>query len=226
MELDYILRNIGYGMVAIFSTGVVSIPFFEIFGLLKPNKVLEAIGYAIITSVVMAVGLFSDISKKAIQQIDAVRPQTEVYNNLYQDGIARNILIFCVILGLLDIYTAIRNVKKENIEIEKEKIKLENEKLKLEEEENRKRKKQDEQEEWQRQLDREIERERRLSEVRHESTLKAMMSQIALMTEYKKKGADIEREVFDMRKTMLELEGQENKSMLDEVRQALDELAQ
>jgi type III secretory pathway component EscV len=84
--------------------------------------------------------------------------------------------------------------------------------------------KQQEQEEWQKQLDREIERERRLAEVRHESTLMAMQAQIKLYGEYKEKGLDIEKQIFDMRKNLIELEGQENKAMLDEVRQALDDL--
>lgn len=84
--------------------------------------------------------------------------------------------------------------------------------------------KQKEQEEWQKQLDREIERERRLAEVRHESTIMAMQAQIKLYAEYKEKGLDIERQVFDMRKTLIELEGHENKAMLDDVRKALDDL--
>jgi uncharacterized protein (UPF0335 family) len=52
----------------------------------------------------------------------------------------------------------------------------------------------------------------------------AMQAQIKLYGEYKEKGLDIEKQIFDMRKNLIELEGQENKAMLDEVRQALDDL--
>jgi membrane protein implicated in regulation of membrane protease activity len=111
------------------------------------------------------------------------------------------------------------------MEVDKEeREKLEHEKHKKMLEEAERLEKQQEQEEWQKQLDREIERERRLAEVRHESTLMAMQAQIKLYGEYKEKGLDIEKQIFDMRKNLIELEGQENKAMLDEVRQALDEL--
>ena len=112
---------------------------------------------------------------------------------------------------------ALANLLRVYEESERIKSLEEQEKLKL-------KRMQEDQEEWQKQLDREIERERRLAEVRHESTIKAMQAQIKLYGEYKEKGLDIEKQVFEMRKNLIELEGQENKAMLDEVRQALDDL--
>jgi hypothetical protein len=95
---------------------------------------------------------------------------------------------------------------------------------KLEEIEQKRIQKEEEQANWQLQLDREIERERRLAEVRHDSTLMAMKAQVNIYAEYKEKGLSVEKEIFDMRKTLIDLEGQENKAMLDEVNRALNDL--
>lgn len=75
-----------------------------------------------------------------------------------------------------------------------------------------------EEKEYQKQLRREIERERLKSEMQ----LNIYQKQIELMVEYKKKGADITKELFDMRKNLLELESAENKNMIAEIMQTLD----
>jgi hypothetical protein len=151
--------------------------------------------------------------------------QEEFYK---RNGIVHNISSIYFLFGLLGLVMSFVSVhkrkKEEKINLQQRKIdedqKIENDRISNE----KKQKEEAEQAEWQKQLDREIERERRLAEVRHESTLMAMQAQIKLYGEYKEKGLDIEKQIFDMRKNLIELEGQENKAMLDEVRQALDDL--
>lgn len=75
-----------------------------------------------------------------------------------------------------------------------------------------------EEKEYRKQLHRELERERLKSEMQ----LNIYRKQIDLMVEYKKKGADITKELFDMRKNLLELESAENKNMIAEIMQTLD----
>ncbi len=110
-----------------------------------------------------------------------------------------------------------KSLKKAREKIEQEQQTFrENEKIRLA---------QEEQARWQLELDREIERERRLSEVRHESTIMAMRAQVALYAEYKEKGLSVEKEIFEMREKLLKMEGEENKAMLDEIKTTLDSLA-
>ena len=85
--------------------------------------------------------------------------------------------------------------------------------------------KQEEHARWQLELDREIERERRLSEVHHESTIAFMEMQVALYAKYKEKGLSVEKEIFEMREKLLKMEGEENKAMLDEIKTTLDSLS-
>lgn len=75
-----------------------------------------------------------------------------------------------------------------------------------------------EEKEYQKQLRRELERERLKSEMQ----LEIYRKQVDLMVEYKKKGADITKDLFEMRKNLLELESAENKNMIEEIMQTLD----
>ncbi len=75
-----------------------------------------------------------------------------------------------------------------------------------------------EEKEYQKQLRRELERERLKSDMQ----LELYKKQIDLMIEYKKKGMDITKELFDMRKNLLELESSENKNMIQDILQTLE----
>jgi hypothetical protein len=77
-----------------------------------------------------------------------------------------------------------------------------------------------EEKEYQKQLRRELERER----LKAEMQLEIYRKQVDLMVEYKKRGADITKELFDMRKHLLELESAENKNMVQEILNTLDGL--
>ena len=49
--------------------------------------------------------------------------------------------------------------------------------------------------------------------------------QLKLLQEHKKRGMDIERETFDLRKKLLELERQENSEMINDLLQTLDRVS-
>lgn len=78
--------------------------------------------------------------------------------------------------------------------------------------------------EWQRQLDREIAREKALGQAKNENVLQAIKDQIMIMHTYREKGLDVERQIMEMRKELLELEGQENEAMLNQLKTALDSM--
>ncbi|NHZ66622.1 hypothetical protein [Massilia genomosp. 1] len=86
------------------------------------------------------------------------------------------------------------------------------------------RRKEEEQAEFELQLAREVQRKRVLAEVDHEITLKAIETQMKILGEHKEKGLAIDKEIFEMRKTILDLEGQENKAMIDALKSELNEL--
>ena len=124
-----------------------------------------------------------------------------------------------------------QKVKNSKLQNEKEQEDLKNKKLaelaekKAKEEADKNRLAQEEQAKWQLELDREIERERRLAEVRNNATLDYMKVLIDLYAKYKEKGLSVEKEIFDMRAKLLELEGQENKAMIQDLVNTLDSLA-
>jgi hypothetical protein len=78
--------------------------------------------------------------------------------------------------------------------------------------------------EWQEQLDRELIRERELAKVRNTSQIESYKAQVTLMIEFKKQGADIDREVFAMREKLLTLEKQENSAMVQDLLSTLNAL--
>lgn len=141
-----------------------------------------------------------------------------------KNGVVIYSTVFCIFLGVIGLFVEVFRFFVDNNKNKRQREQDSIAMTKAEEEKKIEAQKQREQEDWQKQLDREIERERRLAEVRHESTIMAMQAQVKLYAEYKEKGLDIERQVFDMRKTLIELEGHENKAMLDDVRKALDDL--
>jgi uncharacterized membrane protein len=80
----------------------------------------------------------------------------------------------------------------------------------------------------------EIARKKRLQDIEDEEAAKARgkakglaelyKTQIELLVEYKRKGLDIEKEIYSMREKLLSLEKQENSVMVEELLQTLDRI--
>ena len=77
---------------------------------------------------------------------------------------------------------------------------------------------------WEEQLSRELKREQELAKVRNTSQIESYRAQVQLMIEFKKQGADIDREVFAMREKLLTLEKQENSAMVQDLLSTLNAL--
>jgi acyl-homoserine lactone acylase PvdQ len=77
---------------------------------------------------------------------------------------------------------------------------------------------------WEEQLSRELKREQELARVRNTSQIESYKAQVSLMIEFKKQGADIDREVFAMREKLLTLEKQENSAMVQDLLSTLNAL--
>jgi flagellar biosynthesis component FlhA len=73
-------------------------------------------------------------------------------------------------------------------------------------------------------LRREVQRERELSAVRNEGMIALLCAQVELIAKHKREGADVEREVIEMRKKLLDYEATENKAMIGELISTLDRL--
>lgn len=73
-------------------------------------------------------------------------------------------------------------------------------------------------------LRREVQRERELSNVRNEGTIQLLRAQVELIAKHKQEGANVEREIYDMRKKLLEYEREENKAMIGELMSTLDSI--
>lgn len=78
--------------------------------------------------------------------------------------------------------------------------------------------------EFQTGLRREVQRERELAAVRNESTIKLFREQVALIAAHKREGLNVEREIYDMRKKLLEFERDENSAMIGDLISTLDRL--
>ena len=78
--------------------------------------------------------------------------------------------------------------------------------------------------EFQTGLRREVQRERELSAVRNESTIQLFREQVALIAAHKREGLNVEREIYDMRKKLLEFERDENSAMIGDLISTLDRL--
>lgn len=70
------------------------------------------------------------------------------------------------------------------------------------------------QQEWEQQLQRDLIREEKLARARNQSQLEAYRAQVELLVEFKKKGADIDKEILAMREKLIGLEKQENNDMI------------
>jgi flagellar biosynthesis component FlhA len=78
--------------------------------------------------------------------------------------------------------------------------------------------------EFQTNLRREVQRERELSAVRNEGMIELLRAQVELIAKHKREGADVEREIIEMRKKLLDYEATENKAMIGELISTLDRL--
>jgi flagellar biosynthesis component FlhA len=76
--------------------------------------------------------------------------------------------------------------------------------------------------EFQTNLRREVQRERELSAVRNEGMIELLRGQVELIARHKREGADVEREIIEMRKKLLDYEATENKAMIGELISTLD----
>lgn len=73
-----------------------------------------------------------------------------------------------------------------------------------------------------------VRRTREIEEAKAEGQAEAMLKmykgQLSLLQDHKKRGVDIERETFDLRKKLLELESDENEKMINDLLKTLDRL--
>jgi flagellar biosynthesis component FlhA len=75
---------------------------------------------------------------------------------------------------------------------------------------------------FQKNLRRKVEEERAMSAVRNEATIQLLREQVALIAAHKREGANVEREIYDMRVKLLEFERQENNAMIGDLIKTLD----
>lgn len=80
------------------------------------------------------------------------------------------------------------------------------------------------QQEWEQQLQRDLIREEKLARARNQSQLEAYRAQVELLTEFKQKGADIDKEILAMREKLIALEKQENNEMIATLVDTLDRI--
>jgi flagellar biosynthesis component FlhA len=73
-------------------------------------------------------------------------------------------------------------------------------------------------------LRRRVQEERELAAVRNESMLTLYRGQVELIAQHKREGANVEREIYEMRTKLLEHEKQENSAMIQELIGTLDRL--
>ncbi len=73
-------------------------------------------------------------------------------------------------------------------------------------------------------LRRKVQEERELAAVRNESTIQLLCAQVELIAKHKQEGANVEREIYDMRKKLLDYEKQENSAMIAELISTLDSI--
>lgn len=66
--------------------------------------------------------------------------------------------------------------------------------------------------------------ERAKAEGQAEAMLKMYKGQLSLLQDHKKRGMDIEKETFDLRKKLLKLESDENEKMINDLLKTLDRL--
>jgi hypothetical protein len=81
-----------------------------------------------------------------------------------------------------------------------------------------------EEKDFQKNLRRKVEEERAMSGVRNEATIQLLREQVALIGEHKREGANVDREIYDMRKKLTDYEKQENSAMIAEIISTLDKL--
>jgi hypothetical protein len=74
-----------------------------------------------------------------------------------------------------------------------------------------------EEREWRKNLNRELEREEKLAKVRNNSMLAFYEQQAQVLVNFKREGTNMDKELLEMREKILALEGKENQATIDRV---------
>jgi hypothetical protein len=81
-----------------------------------------------------------------------------------------------------------------------------------------------EEKDFQKNLRRKVQEERELAAVRNDATIRLLREQVALISEHKREGLNVEREIYTMREKLLEYERQENSAMIGDLIKTLDSI--